>query len=573
MYRTNNKHLQTDMFTTVDGLPARLGKRLRESWAEVFYREYFSRIDERPFAVLYSDIDSRPNVPINVLVGLEALKSGFNWSDEEMYDAFCFDLQVRYALGYRNFDEGFFDIRTVYNFRKRLSQHKQRTGEDLIERSFEQVTDHQILSFRLKTGKARMDSTQIASNICNMSRLHLLVEVMQRVHRMLSDADCALYAEAFAVYMRGSSEQYVYRVKSEDGAAHMQRIGELMHRLLRDLADAYGEHVTYQMLARVFTEHFVVEQERLRLKANKELSSGSLQSPDDVEATFRDKNGRCYKGHVANVTETCDPDNPLQLITKVQTKPNNTNDDDMLMEALPSLKARLDINEMYTDGGYNSEESYHELRDSDINHVQTAIRGHSAQRWLGLDTFDISTSDKGIPIEVSCPYGQRVAVEAGKGKETYLARFDIQICSSCPFQDKCPARKPKNRLRGTLYFDHHDAEIARRRRRMAKDRQEGHNLRAAIESTIASLKCPFNYGQLPVRGLFRISMMLIGGAAMVNVRRIHRYLARERAHKIAIPPVQALRGALQASFSLCRRYLSRFFRLLSISQRQCHVQP
>src|SRR4030067_840312 len=101
MFRQNKRHLQMPMLSSIDILPERQLKRLDESWAGVFYRESFSRIDERPFAVLYSEKDSRPNIPINVLVALEALKAGFNWSDEEMYDAFCFDLQVRYALGYR----------------------------------------------------------------------------------------------------------------------------------------------------------------------------------------------------------------------------------------------------------------------------------------------------------------------------------------------------------------------------------------------------------------------------------------------------------------------------------------
>jgi hypothetical protein len=32
---------------------------------------------------LYSDQVSRPNVIIKVLVGLEAIKAGFGWSDEE----------------------------------------------------------------------------------------------------------------------------------------------------------------------------------------------------------------------------------------------------------------------------------------------------------------------------------------------------------------------------------------------------------------------------------------------------------------------------------------------------------
>src|SRR5512133_3175278 len=106
MFRENNQHRQQQLLSTVDSLPAAQAKRLDESWAGVFYRECFCRLDERPFGVLYSSKDSRPNVPVNVLVGLEALKAGCNWSDEELFDAYLFDLQVRYALGYRNLGEG-----------------------------------------------------------------------------------------------------------------------------------------------------------------------------------------------------------------------------------------------------------------------------------------------------------------------------------------------------------------------------------------------------------------------------------------------------------------------------------
>lgn len=625
MFRENKKHLQLQMLTTVDSLPETQSTRLAEGWAGTFYREFFSRIDEQAFATLYSAKDSRPNIPVNVLVGLEALKSGFGWSDEDMYDAFCFDLQVRYALGYRNLGEGQFDLRTVYNFRHRVSEHMLKTGDNLIDKAFEQVTDEQIDSFQLKTGKVRMDSTAIASNMRNLSRLHLLVEIVQRVHRMLNETDRALYASDFAPYIRGSSGQYVYRVKSEDGPAHMQRIGELMGKLLKELAAVYGKHPTYQMLQRVFTEHFMVEQERLRLKVGKELSAASLQSPDDLEATFREKNGRSHKGHVANVTETCDPDNPFQLIAKVQAAPNVTNDDDMLIEAVPSLKKRLDVNEVHTDGGYNSDESYQVLRENGITHVQTAIRGHSASTRIGLDAFDIirSNEDKPLagseagqrpgkdaassdehksaggteatltepkdtarsggdkPVQVTCPHGQTVAVEAGKGKERYLAHFDAEKCSSCPLQDKCPTRKLKQAPYRTLHFDHHDAEIARRRRRIAQDRQEGRNLRVAIESTIASLKHPFNYDQLPVRGLFRVQVVLISAAAMTNVRRIQRYLAGKGINEATTANKAAHQETEQTSSLFCLKLSSRFLSglrslwgnvaSLAIRERQSHA--
>ena len=52
----------------------------------------------------------------------------------------------------------------------------QEKGVNLIEKAFEQVTDEQIQAYQLKTGKQRMDKVQIASNIREMIRLHLLVE-------------------------------------------------------------------------------------------------------------------------------------------------------------------------------------------------------------------------------------------------------------------------------------------------------------------------------------------------------------------------------------------------------------
>src|SRR4030065_2362770 len=200
MSKKTRRHLQIPLTSHVDELPDKLCKRLENSWAGVFYREFFSRLDEAPFAVLYADCPSRPNVAINVLVGLEYLKAGNGWTDEELYDAFCYEVQRRYALGYRQLGEGDFDLRTLYYFRSRLSHSMQKEGLNLLDRAFEQVTDEQIAAFQLKTGKQRMDSVLLGSNIRQRGRLQLLVEVMQRVERMLSEADQPRYAGNFSAY-------------------------------------------------------------------------------------------------------------------------------------------------------------------------------------------------------------------------------------------------------------------------------------------------------------------------------------------------------------------------------------
>ena len=216
MFRKNERHLQMPLFSSLDSLPEKQQQRLEESWADTFYHEFFCRIDEEPFAVLYSDQASRPNIPINVLVGFETFKSGHGWSDEEAYDHFCFDVQVRYGVGYRDLSEGHFDLRTVYNFRHRITKYMQETGENLIDQSFEQVTDEQTAAFNLKTDKLRMDTTLIASNIRKTTRLQLLVEVVQRVHGILDETDPQQYADDFSPYIKGTSGQYIYRIKGEE---------------------------------------------------------------------------------------------------------------------------------------------------------------------------------------------------------------------------------------------------------------------------------------------------------------------------------------------------------------------
>jgi hypothetical protein len=525
MFRKNDQHLQIPLFSDLDALPEKLRERLETSWAGIFYTEVFVRLNERPFAALYSDEASRPNTPINVLVGLETLKAGFGWSDEEMYENFSFNLQVRYALGYRELGAGHFELRTMYNFRQRLGQHMQETGQDLMDQTFEQVTDEQLAAFSLKSNQLRMDSTQVASNIREMSRLQLLVEVMQRVYRDLTETDQQSYKVDFEPYLKGSSGQYLYRVKSKDYPSHLAQIGQLMHKLVGELGATYAEQASYQMLVRVFNEHYLIEEGNLRPRRGDELSANSLQSPDDWEATYRQKRGQGYRGYVANLTETCHPENPFQLIVAVQTEPNTTDDAKMLAEALPSLKERTNLDEMHTDGGYNSPDVDQVSRELEVKQIQTAIRGRQPDPdKLNLDDFQWELDPDGHPLALTAPNGQRTEIEPGRNPDRYIARFNHQppdLPVLLPPFTSSPTPKPMPPP--VLYFSQQQLDLALRRQLRAQAKTNGQNLRPAIEATVGALKRPFGNDKLPVRGKFRMGMMLIGSALMVNVRRIHRY--------------------------------------------------
>jgi len=525
MFRKNRRHFQLPLTSHVDELPPKLRKRLDTSWSGVFYREFFSRLDETPFAILYADCPSRPNIPVNVLVGLEYLKAGNGWSDEEMYDEFCYDTQVRYALGYRQLGDGDFDLRTLYYFRERMSRYMQESGENLLDQAFEQVTDAQIAAFHLKTGKQRMDSTQIGSNIRQMGRLQLLVEVLQRVHGMLKEEDQGHYAEVFAPYIQGHAGQYVYHLKGQDTREHLQKIGELMAHLLSELQPSYAQEPVYQMFERVFGEHFRVEEQVLKTKLDQELSASSLQSPDDLEATYREKSKKSYKGYVANLTETCDPENRLQLITKVQVASNCVDDAKLMEEALPNLKERTELKTIYTDGGYGSPSADQTLLDKRVEQIQTAIRGRApSTEKLNLADFEIKQADSSKPTHITCPQGQTVAVQQSSQRKGFVAHFEAVVCQTCPFLQKCPAQRGERDPRWHLRFSQEQVNMSQRRRRSLAHQKEGRNLRAAVEATVRQVKHPFPASKLPVRGRFRITSMMIGSALVSNVRRIQRYL-------------------------------------------------
>lgn len=631
MFRANKRHLQPHLFSDLDNLSQKQRRRLEESWAGTYRREFHSRLDERPFAVLYKDVPSRPNTPVNRLIDFEALKAGFGWSDAEAYDHFVFDLQVRYAVGLDNLGEGEFDLRTVYNFRLAVCKHRQETGENLVDQAFAQVTDEQCQAFELKTHHLRIDSTQVASNIRRMTRLQLLVEVLQRVRRMLSPADQARYAEAFAPYLKGTSGQYVYHIRGQDTAPHMQRIGELMYRLVAELACTYAEEPAYQTLQRVFCEQYTVTESIVQAKPGKEISPSSLRSPDDPDATFRRKGDREYEGYVTSVTETAAADNPFQLVVKVQTTPNNIEDAVLLAEALPELKERTGVEVVYNDGGFCGPAVDAVLREQQVIQVPTGLRGRAPNPdKLNLADFDIQqTSDEPLPADtnlhraddnqvalkdttsavdatgsehelattssstvaisqgpseptdvqspgtadepmpagsdtprqsvaeeqatreglvsakpvadkpysstqnvttgqITCPYGQQAFIENGRNPGRYCAYFAETVCQACPHRTKCPARPGKLDPRHRFGFSQKDLDVAQRRRQCLALRLEKTNPRAAVEATVGAVKHPFSDDQLPVRGEFRMDAMMIASAAMLNVRRITRYLAEKR---------------------------------------------
>jgi hypothetical protein len=536
MFRKNDNHQQQRMFTAIDQLPASAKKHLENSWAHFFYTDYFCKLDETVFSVLYSNKKSRPNTPVNILVGFETIKSGFGWSDEELYNHFLFDLQVRYALGLHDFDEAYFDLRTIYHFRALLCDYERENDVNLIQRATEKITDKQIEKYKLKTGLQRMDSTQIQSNIRNMSRIQLLVEMIHRLHRILSNEDGEKYSEHFFIYIKTSALQFTYRLKRDEAKTRLVEIGEDLAFFIDQLKNGYQKRTAYKNLVRVFNEHYCYEKEKIVVKKGKELSGSTLQSPDDTTATYRNKNGEGSKGYVANFTETCDSDNDLQLITTTSLEPNATDDQILMADDLNNLQERTNIEELVTDAGYIGTTGSESTEKHGIKHSVTALRGRKKdENKLGIDDFKIEKDKEGVPVNIKCPHGITREIKQGKPGR-YSAGFDSNACERCPFKEKCFAKKLKKKDLSIIRFTDDNIRVALQRQQF-EESKGNLNIRASVESTVRSVIHPFggHLCKLPVRGKERIKTMIILGAAMVNIRRIRGYLSSDNVNNDLSP--------------------------------------
>ena len=137
MFKQNN---QPKLFTFENELDEHQRKLLSETPEKWFYHLIFRSINERDFKPLFSEKDSRPNAPVNVLVSAIILKEINGWSYNELIDNVIFDLRAKAALGLSNIGERPFSRATIFNFQNRIQAYEKKTGVNLIELVFNNLT-------------------------------------------------------------------------------------------------------------------------------------------------------------------------------------------------------------------------------------------------------------------------------------------------------------------------------------------------------------------------------------------------------------------------------------------------
>jgi len=126
-----------DRFLQVD---ERTKKFILSSWANGFSEIIFPAINEKRFSVLYSETEgSRPNNPMNAVVGSLVLKKLLRLTADELLASILCDVRFQYTLHTTSFKEQPFSDRTFSRFRERLYLYMLETGIDLLQEEMESM--------------------------------------------------------------------------------------------------------------------------------------------------------------------------------------------------------------------------------------------------------------------------------------------------------------------------------------------------------------------------------------------------------------------------------------------------
>ena len=520
MYKRNNKHSQKSLFDLNPFSLPELQKDIEKTEEYFFYQTIFCNINEDIFAPLYCCDNGRPNASINAMVSALILKEKRNWTYKELFKELKYHLLPRVAIGLFSFSEMPFNQATIFNFQNRLRAYEEKTDINLIKTVFDDLTTEQIRKLKHKTNIARTDSFMIDSNIRNYSRLQLLIEIILRIYRVLSDSDKKRFSARFATYKDLSSVHYIYRLKGSDISHELVKITSLYYWIKLNLPSKYFSCQEYVNFIRVYNEHFTFdEQKKLCIRDKSEMHSNTLQSPDDPDATFRSKRGKQYQGQLGNVTETASPENDIHLVVNVAVATNNTDDSKILNSQLDDICEKLpDLDELHTDGGYGSEDNDKAFEEKGIKQIQTAVKGKQAEVVINLDVLEEAKENKDAVIEVSCPNKQ--AVKASKTRRRYKACFDKELCKACPLADKCPTKEQKK----CRAYHFTKEEISRKKRlgNLAKIPPNRRKIRANVEATVHEFTHRMRGHKLKVRGHFKTNLFVYCTAIAINLGRIYR---------------------------------------------------
>lgn len=539
---------------------------MQRSWAEMFRNEALPLIDEGRFAAMYCEDNGRPNRAVQTVLGVHILKEMFNLTDEEALEALEFNLLWHHALRLA-IDETHLPQKTLHNFRARLMEY------DGGRVAFCATTDQIIKVLGLRTGKQRLDSTHIMSNIATLTRLGLFCETLRlfigsvrRDHPGLGEDIPLGLARR---YFKEDGEATSFEdIRSGEGHRRLAVCARDLYRLVdRFRGTAAARLEEYQLLERLLREQCVVGNQRdkrpgeddddagegsvpITLKDPWEVRSDSLQSPHDPEVTYSGHKG---KGYEVQVAETCNEENATQLLTHVEVTPSSGSDAHFTLPCIDALAEReIRPEELWCDTAYGSGRNAVAAERQGTELVSPVGGPAPTEAKAGKEPGRLTAADFAIDPTGSraavCPAGHEASAEYEdeEAPERVEIHFARERCGPCPLRPRCPVRwRQRPEFAGgrgpgayVLTADLVTLNIERRRSTEASGAfAPRYAMRAGIEGTNSEMKRAHGLGRLRVRGGHRVRLAVYLKALACNIKRMVRALLEATSSRAAADEV------------------------------------
>ncbi len=566
-------HKTLDMFDPFEHLGPRRRKLLESSWAHLFREEILPELPVQKLLIHYSELHGRPTKELYAMLGLMILQQMHDMTDDDAVTEFAFDIQWQYALNVTggSDEEAYISPRTLWSMRHILTEH------DLYLPLFESVTDKLAKVFDVDTGKQRIDSVHIRSNMRHLGRVGLFVATIKKFLRNLKRHHTGLFdvldKELIDRYMTKKGESAFSMVKPSESSRTLETLANDLFYLVDRFRKLPGisSMTSYQLLVRLLKEQCIVEdggetgERNVSVKLNRDVPSDSLQSPSDPDAGYSGHKGKGYQVQVAETYENSKKKSQPSLITHVSVEPADKSDAKALIPFIEDTKNRdLGPGEVLADTLYGGDENVEKAANEMDVEVVSPVKGPEPGKDKSVSLTDFTLSKRGKVI--SCPQGH-APLRTKHKKQRHSAAFDVELCASCPLLDECPVKPGKSGYH--LYYDDRAARLARRRAYERTDAfRERYRFRAGAEATMSYFDRKTGVKRLRVRGIGAVTCAAFLKATGVNILRAATFKNRKnRDNGPVLPSLQSVLGL----FNVVKELLSSTMDDLGRMIRQSYI--
>ena len=494
-----------------------------QTWAKDFYETVFLKINEQPYAALFSKKDnSRPNVPVNVIIGLLTLKEIFGLTDEEAIGSLLFDARFKYALRATEMKSQITNVSVLTRFRKRVAAYEAENGTDLVKDTFLELEKNLEGLMGIMGTRKRMDSMMIAANIKKLGRLELMYEAVSDAVREIEKRGGKI-PEELAHYTEKSDRNKEFYHNETGYACHADKLIKECERAREAIGELQGakESPAAKNLGRVIEEQTTGENGKRRMKtAGEGMGSGILQNPADPEATFREKAGKEHRGYVANIEESVGEDG--SLVSDYDVPQNTYSDKEFLKGSLEKASRGEEKTTIVADGAYASEENRSLADQKNIELVTTNLTGKETPDVFadfGLDDDDRSVTE--------CPCGNKPGECSYNEKSgTVTACFDREKCAACPLRDKCGAKIGKKHAKVKVSRAKKERALSQRFMKTCEFK-ELYKFRNGVEPLPSQFRRGFHVDRMPQHGLGQLRIAFGLKAIGLNFKKYRSFKARK----------------------------------------------